>query len=158
MRHTECRTVARPHRTIRLLEAGPRLAHSATDRLSAWEDSLVHEATMQQAARSDSLGTKVTLVTDMGGGGLCMFTWCLGARTPQFCASAQRHMMSCLFLLHNTSLVPPAASDAHGRHQQKTLILVLGTLPSRKAPGPRVMACPITLNELLKSAPERILK
>jgi hypothetical protein len=122
MRHTEFRTVARPHRTIRLLEAGPRLAHSAEDRLSAWEDSMVHETTLHKAACSDSLGTKVTLVTDMGGGGLCMSRGARGARTPQFCASAQRHMMSCLFLLHNTPLVPPAASDAHGRHQQKTLI------------------------------------
>lgn len=39
--------MARPHRTIqriRLLEEGPRLAHSATDRVSAWEHSLMLEA------------------------------------------------------------------------------------------------------------------
>jgi hypothetical protein len=45
--HPVAGAVARPHRTvrrIRLLEAAPRLAHSATDRVSAWEHSLMLEA------------------------------------------------------------------------------------------------------------------
>jgi hypothetical protein len=41
--------VARPAQTVTLRPAGPRLAHSATDRLSAWEHSLATEATAQQA-------------------------------------------------------------------------------------------------------------
>jgi hypothetical protein len=61
-------TVASPLRTIRLLEAGPRLAHSAKDRLCAWEHSLMLEATAQQAVCICCLGKKVTPVTDMGGG------------------------------------------------------------------------------------------
>ena len=62
------RAVASPLRTICLRDAGPRLAHSATDRLCAWEHSLMLEATEQQAVCSGCLGKKVTPVTDMGGG------------------------------------------------------------------------------------------
>jgi hypothetical protein len=70
------RAVARTPRTVRLLPAGSRLAHSTTDRLSAWEHSLALEATAQQAVCQGCLGADVTPVTVMDGGSRCMATWC----------------------------------------------------------------------------------
>ena len=54
------RAVARASRTVKLLPAGSRLAHSSTDRLSAWEHSLALEATAPQAVCQSCLGTDVT--------------------------------------------------------------------------------------------------
>ena len=62
------RAVARAPRTVRLLPAGSRLAHSSTDRLSAWEHCLALEATARQAVCQGYLGTDVTPVT--------VATWC----------------------------------------------------------------------------------
>ena len=68
---------ARPPRTVILLPAGPRLAHLATDRLSAWEYSLATEATAQQAVCHGCGGQDVTPVTAFDGKERSMVTWCV---------------------------------------------------------------------------------
>jgi hypothetical protein len=68
--------VARPPRTVTLLPVGPRFAHSATDRLSAWEYSLATEATSQQAVCHGCGGQDLTPVTAFDGICRSMVTWC----------------------------------------------------------------------------------
>jgi hypothetical protein len=68
---------ARPPRKMRILSGRQRLAHTATDRLSAWEYSLASEATAKQGVFSRCLGKDVTPVTAIDGDSSCMVTWCL---------------------------------------------------------------------------------
>jgi len=57
------RAAAKPPMRVRLLPTQPKLAHTATDRLSAWEHSLALEATAQQGVCSCCLGRELTPVT-----------------------------------------------------------------------------------------------
>ena len=67
---------ARPPRKARILPGRQRLAHTATERLSAWEYSLASEARAKQGVCSRCLGKDVTPVTAIDGDSRCMVIWC----------------------------------------------------------------------------------
>ena len=67
---------ARPPRKARILPGRQRLAHTATERLSAWEYSLASEARAKQGVCSRCLGKDVTPVTAIDGDRRCMIPWC----------------------------------------------------------------------------------
>ena len=146
------RAVAHAPRTVRLLQVVSRLAHSATDRLSAWEHSLTLEATAQQAVCPGCLGTDVTPVTVMDGGRRIMATWCSRCQaTTTLCVHAADYAVL-PFPLRSIPRVPhDAGATLQGAITEEDFEFFLNTLPSRKAPGPDGVPY-----ELLKCAPAQL--
>ena len=137
---------------VRLLPVRPCLAHTATDRLSAWEHSLALEATAHQGVCSCCLGREMTPVTVINGGSRSMVTWCSRCSATTTLLVRIRDYETLPFRLGNIPRIPADSMETLGGAVSKEdLEHFMGQLPCRKAPGPDGIPY-----ELLRCAPESL--
>ena len=143
---------ARPPLQVRLLSARPCLAHTATDRLSAWEHSLALEATARQGVCAHCLGRELTPITAIDGGSRSMVTWCSRCSDTTTLLVRVSAYDALPFRLDNIPRVPADSVETlRGGVSKEDLEHFEGDLPCRKAPGPDGIPY-----ELLRCAPESL--
>ena len=141
---------AQPPLQVRLLPAGPCLAHTATDRLSAWEYSLALEATAKQGVCSRCLAKDVTPITSIEGSSRRMVTWCSRCSATTTLLVRKSAYSNLPFRLEHLPRIPVGSGETlAGAISRDDFEYFLGQLPFRTGPGPDRLPY-----EMLRYAPE----
>ena len=141
---------AQPPLQVRLLPAGPRLAHTATDRLSAWEYSLASEATAKQGVCSRCLAKDIIPVTSIDGSSRRMVTWCSRcSATTTLLVRMSAYDEIPLRLEHLPRIPVGSGETLAGAISRDDYDYFVRQLPCRTAPGPDRLPY-----EMLRCAPE----
>jgi hypothetical protein len=128
---------AQPPLQVRLLPAGPCLAHTATDRLSAWEYSLASEATAKQGVCSRCLAKDVTPITSIEGSSRRMVTWCSRCSATTTLLVRKSAYSNLPFRLEHLPRIPVGSGETlAGAISRDDFEYFLGQLPFRTGPGP----------------------
>ena len=141
---------AQPPLQVKLLPAGPCLAHTATDRLSAWEYSLALEATAKQGVCSRCLAKDVTPITSIEGSSRRMVTWCSRCSATTTLLVRKSAYSNLPFRLEHLPRIPVGSGETlAGAISRDDFEYFLGQLPFRTGPGPDRLPY-----EMLRYAPE----